>query len=139
MASSARTVSLQRKTSETDVSLTLNLDGSGKNQISTGIGFLDHMLDLLGKHALMDLTIEARGDLHIDAHHTTEDVGLVLGQALKEALGDKRGISRYGHAYVPMAEALARAVVDFSGRPHLVCVTTFQVPTLGTLFTYLVR
>ena len=82
MASSARTVSLQRKTSETDVSLTLNLDGSGKNQISTGIGFLDHMLDLLGKHALMDLTIEAKGDLHIDAHHTTEDVGLVLGQAL---------------------------------------------------------
>ena len=119
MASSARTVSLQRKTSETEVSLRLNLDGTGQNQISTGIGFLDHMLDLFGKHALMDLTVEAKGDLHIDAHHTTEDVGLVLGQALKEALGDKRGINRYGHAYVPMDEALARAVVDFLGASAL--------------------
>ncbi|MGB1147789.1 MAG: imidazoleglycerol-phosphate dehydratase, partial [Alphaproteobacteria bacterium] len=88
MASSARTASIKRQTSETDVSLSINLDGTGQNQISTGIGFLDHMLDLFGKHALIDLTVEAKGDLHIDAHHTTEDVGLVLGQALKEALGD---------------------------------------------------
>lgn len=139
MASSARTVSLQRKTSETEVSLRLNLDGTGQNQISTGIGFLDHMLDLFGKHALMDLTVEAKGDLHIDAHHTTEDVGLVLGQALKEALGDKRGINRYGHAYVPMDEALARAVVDFSGRAHLVWDATFEMPTLGTMETELFR
>ena len=139
MASSARTISLQRKTSETQVSLSLNLDGTGQNQIDTGIGFLDHMLDLFGKHALIDLTVEAKGDLHIDAHHTTEDVGLVLGQALKEALGDKRGINRYGHAYVPMDEALARAVVDFSGRPHLVWDATFEMPTLGTMETELFR
>jgi imidazoleglycerol-phosphate dehydratase len=139
MASSARTVSLQRKTSETEVSLTLNLDGTGQNQISTGIGFLDHMLDLFGKHALIDLSVEAKGDLHIDAHHTTEDVGLVLGQALKAALGDKRGINRYGHAYVPMDEALARAVVDFSGRPHLVWDARFEMPTLGGMETELFR
>ena len=139
MTSPARKAAVTRKTNETDVTLSLNLDGTGANSISTGIGFLDHMLDLFGKHSLIDLNVQAEGDLHIDAHHTAEDVGLVLGQALREALGDKRGISRYGHAYVPMDEALARAVVDFSGRPHLVWDAHFEMPQLGTMETELFR
>ncbi|MEC8154596.1 MAG: imidazoleglycerol-phosphate dehydratase HisB [Pseudomonadota bacterium] len=139
MTSPARKAAVTRKTNETDVTLSLNLDGTGANSISTGIGFLDHMLDLFGKHSLIDLSVQAEGDLHIDAHHTAEDVGLVLGQALREALGDKRGISRYGHAYVPMDEALARAVVDFSGRPHLVWDAHFEMPRLGAMETELFR
>ena len=113
----ARTVSLARKTLETDITLTLSLDGSGKADIATGIGFLDHMLTALARHALFDLTLRANGDLHIDFHHTTEDVGIVLGQAVAQALGDKRGIARFGQALVPMDEALAEVAIDISGRP----------------------
>src|SRR5580698_6706283 len=108
----ARTAKLSRQTSETDIALTLDLDGSGRAEIATGIGFLDHMLTALARHALFDLTVRAKGDLHIDAHHTTEDVGIVLGRALNEALGDKRGIARFGYALVPMDEALAEAAID---------------------------
>ena len=115
----ARTVSLARKTLETDITLTLSLDGSGKADIATGIGFLDHMLTALTRHALLDLTLRASGDLHIDFHHTTEDVGIVLGQAVAQALGDKRGITRFGQALVPMDEALAEVAIDLSGRPFL--------------------
>src|SRR6202142_4701932 len=105
----ARTATLTRKTTETDICLTLNLDGSGKADIATGIGFLDHMLTALTRHGLFDLTLRAKGDLHIDFHHTTEDVGIVLGQAFRKAIGDKRGISRFGHALIPMEETLAEA------------------------------
>jgi imidazoleglycerol-phosphate dehydratase len=114
-----RTASLKRTTSETDIELTLSLDGSGRADIATGIGFLDHMLTALARHGLFDLTVRAKGDLHIDFHHTTEDVGIVLGQAFAKALGDKRGIRRFGHALVPMDETLAEAAVDISGRPFL--------------------
>ena len=112
-----RTATLSRLTSETDISLTLDLDGSGRADIATGIGFLDHMLTALTRHGLFDLTVRAKGDLHIDFHHTTEDVGIVLGRAVAQALGDKRGITRFGHALVPMDEALAESVIDISGRP----------------------
>ena len=112
-----RTASLTRTTSETDITLTLSLDGSGRADIATGIGFLDHMLTALARHGLFDLTVQAKGDLHIDFHHTTEDVGIVLGQAFAKALGDKRGIRRFGHALIPMDETLAEAAVDISGRP----------------------
>ena len=112
----ARTATLTRTTSETDITLTLDLDGTGRAEIATGIGFLDHMLTALARHGLFDLTVQAKGDLHIDFHHTTEDVGIVLGQALAQALGDKRGIRRFGHALVPMDEALAEAAIDISGR-----------------------
>src|SRR5262249_39612241 len=115
-AAMSRTASLTRTTTETDISLTLSLDGSGRADVATGIGFLDHMLTALARHALFDLTIRAKGDLHIDFHHTTEDVGIVLGQAFAKALGDKRGIRRFGHATVPMDETLAEAAVDISGR-----------------------
>ncbi|HJU24383.1 MAG TPA: imidazoleglycerol-phosphate dehydratase HisB [Casimicrobiaceae bacterium] len=119
-----RSAEVTRKTSETDITVQLIVDGSGKSKVSTGIGFLDHMLDQVSRHGMLDLTIEARGDLHIDAHHTVEDIGIALGQALRQALGDKRGIRRYGHAYVPLDEALSRVVLDLSGRPGL----TFHVP-----------
>ena len=115
----ARAAEITRNTSETQISLRLDLDGSGEAKIATGIGFLDHMLTALARHALFDLDVEATGDLHIDFHHTTEDVGIVLGQALAKAVGDKRGIRRYGNAAVPMDEALVDAAVDFSGRPFL--------------------
>lgn len=133
----ARTVSLARKTLETDISLTLSLDGSGKADIATGIGFLDHMLTALTRHSLMDLTLRAKGDLHIDFHHTTEDVGIVLGQAVAQALGDKRGIARFGHALVPMDEALAEVAIDVSGRPFLAWDVVFAQPKIGEMDTEL--
>lgn len=116
----ARTSSKHRKTRETDISLSLNLDGSGTANIITGVGFLDHMLELLTKHALLDLSVEAKGDLHVDDHHTVEDVGIVLGEAIHEALGDRKGIRRYGWALLPMDEAMARVALDLGGRPFLV-------------------
>jgi imidazoleglycerol-phosphate dehydratase len=133
----ARTASLSRRTSETDISLTLDLDGSGRADIATGIGFLDHMLTALTRHALFDLTVRAKGDLHIDFHHTTEDVGIVLGRAFAQALDDKRGITRFGHALVPMDEALAEAAIDISGRPFLVWNVTFERPKIGEMDTEL--
>lgn len=120
----SRTASLSRSTKETSVTVEVNLDGTGESKIDTPIGFLSHMLDAIARHAKVDLNIVAAGDTHIDYHHTVEDVGLVLGEAFARALGDKRGIRRFGHAYVPLDEALARVVVDFSGRPFLV----FEVP-----------
>jgi imidazoleglycerol-phosphate dehydratase len=119
-----RQAAINRKTKETDIRLKLNVDGSGKSTIDTGIPFFDHMLTLLAKHSLFDLDLQCKGDLDVDFHHTVEDTGIVLGQALKEALGDLRGIRRYGFAYLPMDETLARVVLDFSGRPHVV----FRVP-----------
>ena len=132
-----RTASLRRTTSETDITLTLALDGSGRADIATGIGFLDHMLTALTRHALFDLTVHAKGDLHIDFHHTTEDVGIVLGQAFAKALGDKRGIRRFGQALIPMDEALAEAAVDISGRPFLAWAVSFERPKIGDMDTEL--
>src|SRR5512134_584776 len=119
-----RTATVTRKTAETDISVTLNLDGTGKAKLATGVAFLDHMLDQVARHGMVDLEVKAKGDLHIDAHHTVEDVGITIGQALAKAVGDKKGIRRFGHAYVPLDEALSRVVVDFSGRPGL----EFHVP-----------
>ena len=133
----ARTATLSRRTSETDITLTLDLDGSGQADIATGIGFLDHMLTAFTRHGLFDLTVRAKGDLHIDFHHTTEDVGIVLGQAVAQALGDKRGITRFGHALVPMDEALAEAAIDISGRPFLAWNVTFERPKIGEMDTEL--
>lgn len=133
----ARLATIARKTAETDISVTLDLDGTGRAQIATGIGFLDHMLTALARHALIDLTVAARGDLHIDFHHTTEDVGIVIGQALAQALGDKRGISRFGHAVVPMDEALAEAAIDLSGRPFIAFEVAFNQPKVGEMDTEL--
>jgi imidazoleglycerol-phosphate dehydratase len=133
-----RTASLHRKTNETDIQLTLNLDGSGQHSIRTGIGFLDHVLTHVAVHGLFDLTVEAQGDLHIDAHHTIEDTALVLGQALAEALGDKQGIARMGSAFVPMDEALAFVAIDLSGRPYAVVEAAWHGPMIGQLPTSLV-
>jgi imidazoleglycerol-phosphate dehydratase len=133
----ARIASLTRTTTETDICLTLDLDGTGKADIATGIGFLDHMLTALARHGLFDLTIRAKGDLHIDFHHTTEDVGIVLGSAFRQALGDKRGIRRFGHALVPMDETLAEAAVDISGRPFLAWDVEFNRPKIGEMDTEL--
>lgn len=133
----ARTASLTRTTTETDISLTLSLDGTGRAEIATGIGFLDHMLTALARHGLFDLTLQAKGDLHIDFHHTTEDVGIVLGRAFAQALGEKRGIRRFGHALVPMDEALAEAAVDLSGRPFLAWNVSFERPKIGEMDTEL--
>ena len=119
-----RTAEISRNTTETQISLKLNLDGQGLRQLSTGVPFLDHMLDQIARHGLIDLDVKAQGDLHIDAHHTVEDVGITLGQAIAKAVGNKAGIRRYGHSYVPLDEALTRVVIDFSGRPHL----EFHVP-----------
>ena len=132
-----RSASLSRATSETDIRLRLELDGAGVSELSTGVGFLDHMLSLLARHALFDLEVQATGDLHIDDHHTVEDVGIVLGQAFAQAVGDKRGIRRYGQALVPMDEALVEAAVDISGRPLLAWSVAFQVSTIGTMDTEL--
>ncbi|MFN2327820.1 MAG: imidazoleglycerol-phosphate dehydratase HisB [Chromatocurvus sp.] len=119
-----RKASVTRNTLETQITVTVNLDGSGKAEFKTGVPFLEHMLDQIARHGMMDIAVDAVGDLHIDAHHTVEDIGITLGQAFAKAVGDKKGIMRYGHAYVPLDEALSRVVVDFSGRPGLV----FQVP-----------
>ena len=132
-----RSATITRTTTETDIALTLNLDGSGRADIDTGIGFLDHMLTALARHGLFDLTVRAKGDLHIDFHHTTEDVGIVLGQAFARALGDKRGIRRFGHGVVPMDEALVDAAADISGRPYLAWNVSFQRPKIGEMDTEL--
>ena len=134
----ARTASIERKTRETLVKVKLNLDGEGTSETNTGIGFLDHKLDQLAFHGLMDLAVSCEGDLHIDSHHTTEDIGIALGQALKEALGEKKGIRRYGHAYIPMDEALLRAVLDCSGRPDFVFNGEFGRYNLGDLDTQMI-
>jgi imidazoleglycerol-phosphate dehydratase len=134
-----RSVTKSRKTKETDIRVSLNLDGSGQYEINTGIPFFDHMLAQLARHGQMDLTIVAKGDLEIDGHHTVEDVGWVLGQALYEALGDRRGITRFGHAFVPLDEALTRVVVDLSGRPYLVYHAEFKVPRIGDLQAELIE
>ena len=136
--SQSRTASIERKTRETLVRVKLNLDGEGTSETNTGIGFLDHMLDQLAFHGLMDLAVSCEGDLHIDSHHTTEDIGIALGQALKEALGEKKGIRRYGHAYIPMDEALLGAVLDCSGRPDFVFNGEFGRYNLGDLDTQMI-
>jgi imidazoleglycerol-phosphate dehydratase len=136
---SPRSARLARATSETDIALSLGLDGSGRADISTGVGFFDHMLTAFARHGLFDLTVAAKGDLHIDAHHTVEDVGIVLGQAFAEALGDKRGIRRFGQALVPMDEALAEAAVDISGRAHLAWSVGFLRESVGGMDTQLVE
>ena len=128
-----RTAEIARQTLETKIELTLNLEGEGKAEVSTGIGFLDHMLVLLAKHAFLDLTVKASGDLEVDSHHTVEDCGIVLGQALKKAVGDKTGMHRYGSCFLPMDEALAHVVLDFSGRPFLVWQAEIPKVTLGNL------
>lgn len=128
---SARIATVKRDTLETRIQVYVNLDGSGSAQLSTGLPFLDHMLDQIVRHGLIDLRIEAQGDLHIDAHHTVEDIGITLGQALSQALGDKRGIRRYGHAYVPLDEALSRVVLDCSGRPGLEYCVEFPRARIG--------
>src|SRR5580658_4431084 len=135
----SRRAEISRQTKETRVRVELNLDGAGRTEPRTGVGFFDHMLDLLGRHSLIDLTVEAEGDLQIDAHHTVEDVGLVIGQALLQALGDKRGIYRYGWAIVPMDESLARVAVDLSGRPACVYKVPFVGPTIGAFPVELVE
>jgi imidazoleglycerol-phosphate dehydratase len=128
-----------RETLETHIQVSLNLDGSGRSSLKTGIGFFDHMLDQIARHGLFDLEVQAQGDLHIDGHHTVEDVGITLGQALRQALGDKRGIERYGHAYVPLDEALSRVVVDCSGRPGLFIHIPFQSQMVGEFDVQLVH
>jgi imidazoleglycerol-phosphate dehydratase len=132
-----RRAEISRETSETAITVALGLDGEGRADIATGIGFLDHMLTALARHGLFDLTVRAKGDLHIDFHHTTEDVGIVIGQCLRQALGDKRGIRRYGAATIPMDEALAEAAVDISGRPFLAWSVTFAQPKIGEMDTEL--
>ena len=127
-----RTAAVSRSTAETKITVGVNLDGTGVARLHTGIGFFDHMLDQIARHGLIDLDIQAEGDLHIDGHHTVEDVGITLGQAVHRAVGDKRGIRRYGHAYVPLDEALSRVVVDFSGRPGLVMNVPFKSSMIGT-------
>lgn len=127
-----RTAEVVRNTNETQIRVAINLDGTGQQKLNTGVPFLDHMLDQIARHGLIDLDIEAKGDLHIDAHHTVEDVGIALGQAFAKAIGDKKGIRRYGHAYVPLDEALSRVVIDFSGRPGLEFHVPFKRSMIGT-------
>ncbi len=127
-----RTAEVSRNTAETKITVKLNLDGTGQANLSTGIGFFDHMLDQIARHGLIDLDIQCEGDLHIDGHHTVEDVGITLGQAVAKAVGDKKGLRRYGHAYVPLDEALSRVVVDFSGRPGLEMHVPFKSGMIGT-------
>lgn len=136
--SSPRIAVVERNTKETRITVKLNLDGTGESRLSTGIGFFDHMLDQVARHGLIDLDIQAQGDLHIDGHHTIEDVGITLGQAVAQAVGDKKGLRRYGHSYVPLDEALSRVVVDFSGRPGLDLHVPFTSGMIGTMDTQLV-
>jgi imidazoleglycerol-phosphate dehydratase len=133
----ARVAEVSRNTAETKIRVRVNLDGTGVSRLSTGIGFFDHMLDQIARHGLIDLDIEAEGDLHIDGHHTVEDVGITLGQAFAKAVGDKKGIRRYGHAYVPLDEALSRVVIDFSGRPQLEMHVPFKSGMIGAFDTQL--
>jgi imidazoleglycerol-phosphate dehydratase len=137
MMAARRRASIDRKTRETDIRLRLDLDGEGKSRIATGIGFLDHMLTAFATHGRFDLDVRCKGDLHVDAHHSVEDVGIVIGQAVREALGDKKGIVRFGHAYVPLDEALSRCVIDISGRPYLHYDVTFKARNVGTMPTEL--
>jgi imidazoleglycerol-phosphate dehydratase len=132
-----RSAQVSRNTKETQISVKLNLDGTGQSKLDTGIGFFDHMLDQIARHGLIDLEVSAVGDLHIDGHHTVEDVGITIGQALAQAVGDKAGIRRYGHAYVPLDEALSRVVVDFSGRPGLEMHVPFKSGAIGAFDTQL--
>ena len=134
-----RTAEVERNTKETQISASLNLDGGGVYDVATGIGFLDHMLEQLSRHSLMDLTLRAKGDLHIDFHHTTEDSGYVVGEALSKALGSRAGIERYGHAYIPMDETLSRVAIDLSNRPYLVWNVAFPTPKLGEFDTELFK
>lgn len=134
-----RTARVSRKTAETEIEVSIDLDGTGRFEISTGVGFFDHMLAQLSRHSLIDMTVEARGDLHIDDHHTVEDTGIVIGQALAEALGERRGITRYASIDLAMDETLTKAAVDVSGRPYLVWNVAFQAPKIGTFDTELVR
>lgn len=134
-----RSAKISRTTGETDISVSVNLDGTGKTEIATGVGFFDHMLTLLGRHALLDLSVTARGDTHVDDHHTVEDVGIALGKAVAEALGTKTGITRYADVHMPMDETLTRVALDISGRPFLVFRTAFTGPKIGTFDTELVR
>lgn len=126
-----RTAEVSRNTLETQITVAINLDGSGTSSLNSGLGFLDHMLDQIARHGMMDITLEAKGDLHIDAHHTVEDIGITLGQAFTKALGDKKGLRRYGHAYVPLDEALSRVVLDISGRPGLEFHVEFSRARIG--------
>jgi imidazoleglycerol-phosphate dehydratase len=137
LESSPRIAEVSRVTAETQISVRVNLDGTGHANLSTGIGFFDHMLDQIARHGLIDLDIQAVGDLHIDGHHTVEDVGITLGQAVAQAVGDKKGLRRYGHAYVPLDEALSRVVVDFSGRPGLEMHVPFKSGMIGAFDTQL--
>ncbi|KAF3999735.1 imidazoleglycerol-phosphate dehydratase HisB [Glaciimonas immobilis] len=130
--STARTASITRNTNETQIRVAINLDGTGQQKLNTGVPFLDHMLDQIVRHGLIDIEVEAVGDLHIDNHHTVEDVGITLGQAFAKAIGDKKGIRRYGHAYVPLDEALSRVVIDFSGRPGLEFHVPFKRAMIGS-------
>ncbi|ARP99026.1 imidazoleglycerol-phosphate dehydratase HisB [Pseudorhodoplanes sinuspersici] len=130
---------IKRKTKETDIAVAVAIDGTGQSSIETGIGFLDHMLDLLARHSRMDITVKAKGDLHIDDHHTAEDVGIALGQAMKQALGDMKGITRYADVHLPMDEALTRVAIDVSGRPFLVFKVPFNRDKIGTFDTQLVN
>jgi len=134
-----RTAEVRRDTAETRITVRLNLDGTGRSQLATGIGFFDHMLDQIARHGMIDLEVEAQGDLHIDGHHTVEDAGITIGQAVKQAVGDKKGITRYGHSYVPLDEALSRVVIDFSGRPGLVTDVAFTSGMIGTFDTQLLH
>ena len=134
-----RKAAVKRSTQETDIEVAVDLDGEGTSAISTGIGFLDHMLDLLARHARMDISVKAKGDLHIDHHHTTEDVGIALGQAVKQALGEMKGITRYADVHVPMDEALTRVAIDISGRPFLVFKAAFSRDKVGSFDTELVN
>lgn len=137
--SASRTAEIVRNTNETKIRVVINLDGSGQQKLDTGIPFLDHMLDQIARHGLIDLEIKADGDLQIDAHHTVEDIGIAIGQALSQAIGNKSGIRRYGHAYVPLDESLSRVVIDFSGRPYLEFHVPFVRATSGTFDLDLVR
>ncbi|WP_460449874.1 imidazoleglycerol-phosphate dehydratase HisB [Alsobacter sp. SYSU BS001988] len=134
-----RSASVSRKTAETEISVSLSIDGSGEARIQTGVGFFDHMLELLTRHALFDVTVEAKGDLHVDQHHTVEDVGIALGQAFAQALGEKRGIRRYASMHLPMDETLSRVSIDISGRPFLVFRAAFTRDAIGAFDTELVR
>jgi imidazoleglycerol-phosphate dehydratase len=134
-----RSASISRRTAETDVAVSIALDGTGKAEIATGVGFLDHMLELFARHGLFDLTVKVSGDLHVDQHHTTEDTGIALGQAISQALGEKKGITRYADINLPMDETLTRIAIDISGRPFLVFRTTFPTEKIGAFDTELVR
>ena len=134
-----RKAKVQRNTKETKISATVNLDGTGRSKIETGIGFLDHMVEQISRHGLIDLDLKAKGDLHIDDHHTTEDSGYVLGDAIAKALGERKGISRYGNAHIPMDETLTRVVIDLSGRPYLVWKVAFTQKRLGEMDTELFK